>query len=238
MGDMMNSFILSGSSNQSGYYLKNTSPQEVAQASEQKPVAKTEQLPEQEIIQKRRKNGGCAKAISSSIIPGTGQLFDGRFAPAAVYFITPIAFFLGLKESAKNFAINGGEFAINKLKHWFTDGIEKARQDIKFTEKETFRNLYKSAGEKCLKNAAKMCFFGFAIPVVYGMNIMDAYKGKRVKEISKSKNNQDKQKLTKAEKNMISVVGLSSLLVAGIALAMNIRKGKTGNLSTLPILVK
>jgi len=233
MGDMVNSFV-SGNNISSRYYLKNSPARKIVQNPEQNSAQKIEQLPQQEVV-KKKKNGGYAKAISSSIIPGSGQLFDGRFGSAAVYFVAPVACFLGFVESAKSFFKNVPEFAINKLKHWFTEGIEKARQDIKFTEKQTFENLYKSAGAKCFKNGARAVLCGFALPVIYGMNIMDAYKGKRAKEISKSDNNsENKQKLSKSEKNMIGSVALLSTIGAGIAYVMNIRNGKTPNLSNLP----
>lgn len=179
MGDLINNFLQGNNQIPSQYYLKNTEAQEASQIQAKVPVKTSES----QITPKKKKNGGYAKAVSSAIIPGSGQLFDGRYAPAAIYFMAPIAFLLGLRSSVKSFFKNGGEFIINTIKHIGAEFMEKSGK-VKMLDKETFKNL---SAKACVKSIGHGILAGIcllAIPILHGANIIDAYKGKRVKEIA------------------------------------------------------
>lgn len=148
-----------------------------------KRVQKSESFEEStKIDYKPKKNGGVVKTVASSIIPGTGQLIDGRYGLAAFYGIGSVALILKLRSSFKKFFKNGGEFVLNKLKHRGAIAMERTR-GVKSLEKETFKEIYKSASAKCVANGLMTVICALGIPILYGMNVIDAYKGKRVKEI-------------------------------------------------------
>ena len=135
-------------------------------------------------VRKLKKNGGGGKVIASAIIPGVGQALDGRYGAGATYCIGSAGLILGLIYSVRSFVINGGEFMLNKFKHMAASYMDK-KPNVKMLDIDLFKNLYKTAGAKCFVSMIAGGLCSLAIPIFYGMNLVDAYKGKRVKEIEK-----------------------------------------------------
>ena len=127
-----------------------------------------------------KKTGGAGKAVASAIIPGSGQLIDGRVG-AGLGFLGGALGISGLRFLLNKNTLKQNEKLINR----FTGNLEKKAAQGLVTTKEFFKKSL-GAGFKIAKKAFKsasvlkkaaMLALPLAALGLYVTNIVDAYKG-------------------------------------------------------------
>lgn len=121
----------------------------------------------------KRKNGGIGKAVASTFIPGSGQMLNGRMGVGAAFFGIETALVAGIILMPK--IIGNDVLKIKKM-------VSKIKP--KKAQQKQYRDL--------IKNMSKNKFIALSVlslawPVMHIVNMVDAYKGKRVPVITEKK---------------------------------------------------